>query len=825
MKRNIAVVSVVFTLVFLGSLTNCRLFAGTDSGSGTVNLVIPSGEKTIQPSDSAIAITGYTVSGTGPEGSTLSETRWTGSRFTIENLLAGSWTLLVTGRNDSDQIVAQASIVVTIVSGSTVSASVTLSPPTGSGSTGSFSLSLTWSSPLMVTAVGGTISPLGGGTGENYTATIIGDTASYSRTDLPAGSYLLVLEATDSRGEHFRTIDGLRIYKDLESPLVMVLTSDYFTTSAAAPVFSPEGGSYASGQTVSIVTTTPGASIRYTRDGSTPTSTLGRLYDGPFTINSTTTVKAVAYKSTTTNSPVSSAIFTINGSGGITVTDPWNPEITLSGIQAIMGYGGSMTVTAMATPAPDSYAWYLDGIKISGADSASITLGGSMVPGSYLATVVVGKGGILASKHFSFTILDIALVSAPVFSLGSGIYNGTKTVTMTSSTPGASMRFTTDGSTPSESYGIPYTSDLSVTSTQTIRALAYKSGMISSIVSTATYTITGSGSIGVTDPWNPVIIFSGHQPLIGYGEIMIVTAGVYPAPDVYAWYLDGAPIAGAVTESVTLSTAILPGAHLLSLVASKGTAFGSKEFSFKVLSPDEMAQVANPVLTPGTGIYAVSQSVTITSATAGASIRYTTDGTKPTSVYGNLYSYPASTIYISSTQTITAVAYKSAMKTSGISTAAYTINGGGQITVTPPFNPVIMFSGQQATIAYGAKMTVTATVRPEPDSYAWYLDGRSIAGATGSSVMVGGSVLPGAHNLAVIVTKGGDMASKELNFQVLAPGISSLGRPGIQTPMLTETAYAWNGAAVPECRLIMTMGIRETENKGSRSRAFVEEVS
>jgi hypothetical protein len=47
---------------------------------------------------------------------------------------------------------------------------------------------------------------------------------------------------------------------------------------------------------VTLETASPGAQIRYTIDGRTPTSTMGQLYTGPLTVSSTTTLRAVAYR-------------------------------------------------------------------------------------------------------------------------------------------------------------------------------------------------------------------------------------------------------------------------------------------------------------------------------------------------------------------------------------------------------------------------------------------------------------------------------------------------------------------------------------------------
>ena len=90
----------------------------------------------------------------------------------------------------------------------------------------------------------------------------------------------------------------------------------------AAPTFSPVAGTYISAQTVTISTTTSGASIRYTTDGSTPSETAGTVYSAPITVGSTMTVKAIAYKTGFTDSSVASATYTVTGSSWYNTS--WN---------------------------------------------------------------------------------------------------------------------------------------------------------------------------------------------------------------------------------------------------------------------------------------------------------------------------------------------------------------------------------------------------------------------------------------------------------------------------------------------------------------------
>jgi len=98
----------------------------------------------------------------------------------------------------------------------------------------------------------------------------------------------------------------------------------------ASPSFSPAPGTYSSAQTVTLSSATAGASIRYTTDGSTPTSSTGTLYSGPVTISATTPLKAIAYQSGLTNSPVTSGTYTIGSAGGLDPSAPPSANFDLT---------------------------------------------------------------------------------------------------------------------------------------------------------------------------------------------------------------------------------------------------------------------------------------------------------------------------------------------------------------------------------------------------------------------------------------------------------------------------------------------------------------
>ncbi len=106
----------------------------------------------------------------------------------------------------------------------------------------------------------------------------------------------------------------------------------------AAPVFSPSDGMFTSSSiSVTISCSTAGATIYYTRNGTTPT-TSSTKYTGPVVVSSTTQFKAIAVKSGMTNSDVVSKTYT-KGSATITPAQgmDWSGTVSISSSSAVYG--------------------------------------------------------------------------------------------------------------------------------------------------------------------------------------------------------------------------------------------------------------------------------------------------------------------------------------------------------------------------------------------------------------------------------------------------------------------------------------------------------
>lgn len=94
----------------------------------------------------------------------------------------------------------------------------------------------------------------------------------------------------------------------------------------------------------------------------------------------------------------------------------------------------------------------------------------------------------LTNGSDSFTPKGTELVKAPVISPEGGRYGDSQSITITSATEGATIYYTTDGSTPNTNSNL-YTAPFELDHSATIKAIAIKTGMANSVVVSNSYTI------------------------------------------------------------------------------------------------------------------------------------------------------------------------------------------------------------------------------------------------------------------------------------------------------------------------------------------------
>ncbi|MCI6892041.1 MAG: chitobiase/beta-hexosaminidase C-terminal domain-containing protein, partial [Treponema sp.] len=102
---------------------------------------------------------------------------------------------------------------------------------------------------------------------------------------------------------------------------------------------------------------------------------------------------------------------------------------------------------------------------------------------------VLALGMFSCSNGIVYPVMET--VATPAFSVDSGAVNSGTEVTITCSTEGAKIYYTTDGSEPTAS-STEYTAAISVTAAVTLKAIAVKSGMNDSAIASASYTIKGT---------------------------------------------------------------------------------------------------------------------------------------------------------------------------------------------------------------------------------------------------------------------------------------------------------------------------------------------
>ena len=434
--------------------------------------------------------------------------------------------------------------------------------------------------------------------------------------------------------------------------------------TVAAPAFDPSPaltGQLSAPRAVAISDATPTAVIHYTTDGTTPT-TSSTVYTGPsisVDASCTTsggpseTVEALAAVSGYTPSSVTSATYTCAAQAA---TPTFNP------VAGSLSTPTSITISS--TTLSNTIYYTTDGTTPTNPVTGTTTL--------YSAAVLVSQPETLRAIAFSATTSTSAVGSAaytykaatPVFTPTPGTYTTIQTVSISDSSSGVTIYYTTNNTAPTSNSTV-YSGPGVVSASVTIRAIAEGTGFTNSTVATGAYTINlptastpaFSPSPGTYSTTQTVTISDGTAG----ATIYYTTDGSTPTT---ASVLNGtAPINITVSSTTTLNALAVAYNYLNSTVASAVYTL----------------QATTPVFSPVAGTYSTTQTVTISDSTAGNTIYYTTDGSTPTT---GSATYSAA-ITVSSTETLKAIAAAGTLANSTVGSAVYTLQAN-----TPTFSPI-----------------------------------------------------------------------------------------------------------------------------------------
>jgi hypothetical protein len=287
------------------------------------------------------------------------------------------------------------------------------------------------------------------------------------------------------------------------------------TPTCATPTFSIAAGTYASAQSVTISTTTEDATIHYTTDGSTPT-TSSSTYSSAIPVSATTTIKAIAVKANYDNSAVASATYnfvTIEHAG--TEADPYTVADARNAIDATDGTKTNVYVTGIVCTGGSDFGnnalnyWISD----DGTETNQLEAyrGKNLNNTNFTAVTDVKVGEIVtifgsltkfnSTYEFSsgnYLVSHKKKPATPTFSPAAGTYTSAQNVTLSCVTDGATIYYTM-GDAPADptSASTPYTAAINVNANATIKAIAIKEG-VSSDVAIAAYTINTAPFVTVS---------------------------------------------------------------------------------------------------------------------------------------------------------------------------------------------------------------------------------------------------------------------------------------------------------------------------------------
>ncbi|MES2318407.1 MAG: beta-1,3-glucanase family protein [Pseudomonadota bacterium] len=461
------------------------------------------------------------------------------------------------------------------------------------------------------------------------------------------------------------------------------------TGTVATPSISPAGGTFSSAQNVTLATSTSGATMRYTRDGSTPTAA-SLLYSGPFSVGAPgATVKAIALKGGMNNSGVASAVFTINqvqavstpvftpAGGSYTAAQSVRLSSATAGAAIYYSVNGAAqqlysdaTPISVASTSTLSAVAKKSGMSDSASASASYTI--NIVSGDNF-TQGVAEDGAMARVWFAPTWTPTTAIAHSYVTGADGVKGAQRDENM--SYDAALKRWQAPSIGP-------------VATGSKISYMFTYSAPTGGNKDTPWYTYTICGDDAPDSPAcpSPVAkpVFSPAGGL--YATQQSVTLTSVSGTTIY-YTLDGSAPSITSTKYVAGSPLLVRSATTINAIAVRADLQQSRRASATYDIEAACTQtpagcsVAAPSMSHASGTYATRIGVNMLTTTAGATVHFTRDGSTPTrtSPQFNGAVWLAKSVEFGDTFTLKALATKDG-KDSPVVSRTYTISNNAEST-------------------------------------------------------------------------------------------------------------------------------------------------
>jgi pectate lyase len=250
---------------------------------------------------------------------------------------------------------------------------------------------------------------------------------------------------------------------------------------ADAPVFSPAPGTYTGTQLVTMTSDTFGATIVYTTDGKAPSceKQRGTIYSAPIQVAATTTLKAMACALLRAESNITSGTYTIRP-----------PETVATPVFSPTGglYLSTQSVS-ITTATTDATIHYTSDGSVPTCTGGSIYSGPIEVATDTALNAIGCATGKIDSAAAGDTYVIRPPAAAPVFDPAPGEFPAAQHVTLTSTTPGATFHYSTDGQDPVCAGNILYDGPITISNSLTLKAVTCAVGYSDSSITNGGYDI------------------------------------------------------------------------------------------------------------------------------------------------------------------------------------------------------------------------------------------------------------------------------------------------------------------------------------------------